>query len=193
MFRTSHSLFFAIALTIAIQSFTFSTSAGQSSSGPSVLDLIYRQKYDDAITRAEEILERDPRNAEALTYRATASLYQTLNMSQAQKDFEEAFKAGGGATFFVTHSHEAFTTGADVDYCRGWLHLRAGTVEFVPLDSSHAFKLKYGELEEFKRNKLSKKAFHIKAGKETYNFRGRTNSEVEALLVVALYNSFARN
>lgn len=193
MFRTFHILFFALATAIAIQSFAFSSSAGQSSSGPTVLDLIYRQKYDDAITRLEEILERDPHNADALTYMATANLYQTLNIGQAQKQFEEAFKAGGGATFFVSHSHERFTTGADVDYCRGWLHLRPGTVEFVPLDGPHGFKLKYSEIEELKRNKLSKKAFHIKAGKDTFNFRGRTNSDDEALLVVALYNTFARN
>jgi tetratricopeptide (TPR) repeat protein len=193
MLRTFHLLFFAIATAIAVQSLAFSSRASQSASGPTALDLIYRQKYDDAITRLEEILESDPHNAEALTYMATANLYQTLNIDQAQKQFEEAFKAGGGATFFVTHSHEMFTTGADVDYCRGWLHLRRDTVEFVPLQGPHGFKLKYSEIEELKRNKISKKAFHIKAGKETFNFRGRTNSDDEALLIVALYNSFTRN
>lgn len=158
-----------------------------------ILDLIYRQKYNEAITRLEQVLERNPRNGEALTYLATASLYEELNFTKAQSDFKEAFKAGGGATFFVTHSHEKFSTGDVVDYCRGWLHLRTDGVEFVPIEGSHGFKFRYSEVEEFKTNRLSKKVFHIRVGEKNQNFRGRSNSEVEPLLIIALYRSFARN
>src|ERR1044072_9564551 len=77
-------------------------SSNQSLPTASALDLIYRQKYNDAITRLEEILEREPGNPEALTYLATANLYQTMDFTRAQKEFEDAFKTGGGATFFVT-------------------------------------------------------------------------------------------
>lgn len=158
-----------------------------------IRDLIYRQKYDEAITRLERVLEKDPRNGEGLTYLATAHLYQDLYFTKAQHDFKEAFKAGGGATFFVTHSHESFSTGDMVDYCRGWLHLRADGVEFVPIEGGHGFKFKYNELQEFKINRLSKRVFHIRIGEKNQNFRGRSNSEAEPLLIVALFQSFIRN
>jgi hypothetical protein len=203
MFRTSHysqvSTIIAIVIGLMISSLfakpahITGQTVAQASTNPAILDLIYRQKYNDAITRLEQVLESDPRNGEALTYLATANLYQTLNFSKAQTDFEDSFKAGGGATFFVTHSHEALTTDDVVDYCRGWLHLRRDTVEFVPIEGSHGFKVNFKQVDEFKRNRLTKKAFHIKLGEKSQNFRGRSNSETEALLIVALYNNFTRN
>ncbi len=158
-----------------------------------IRDLIYRQRYNEAITRLEQVLERDPGNGEALTYMATANLYHDLNFAKAQEDFKSAFKAGGGATFFITHSHEKFSTEDVVDYCRGWLHLRPDGIQFVPTEGSHGFKLKYSEVEEFKTNRLSKIVFHIKAGGKNQNFRGRSNSDLEPLLIIALYKSFARH
>src|SRR5437764_11231189 len=113
-----------------------------------ILDLIYRQRYDEAITRLEEVLEKEPGNGEALTYMATAKLYHDLNFTKAQNEFANAFKAGGGATFFVTHSHEKLNTDDVVDYCRGWLHLRADGIEFVPTEGPHRFTVRYGEVEE---------------------------------------------
>lgn len=154
------------------------------------LDLIKNQKYNEAITRLEQILEREPGNGEALTYMATANLYRNRDFFKAQSDFKEAFKAGGGATFFVTHSHEMITTSDVVDYCRGWLHLRKDSVEFSPAEGSHGFKVQVAQVTEFSVNKLSKKAFHIKAGGKTQNFRGRSNTDLEPLLIVALYKSF---
>ena len=165
----------------------------QSLTNAAALDLIYRQKYNDAINRLEQILEREPGNSETLTYLATANLYQTLDFIKAQKEFEDAFKGGGGATFFVTHAHEALATGDVVDYCRGWLHLRRDRIQFVPLDGTHVLDLTYGQVQEFKRNKVTKRAFHIKVDGKNQNFRGRSNSDTEALLIVALYNSFARS
>ena len=161
-----------------------------SSVGPVVLDLIQGQKYAEAITQLEQVLEREPGNSEALTYMATANLYRSRNFFKAQNEFKEAFKAGGGATFFVTHSHEMFTTSDVVDYCRGWLHLRKNTVEFVPTEGSHGFKHQVNQIEEFKINRLSKKAFHIKTGGKSQNFRGRSNTDLEPLLIIALYKSF---
>jgi len=158
-----------------------------------VLKLIERQSYNEAIARLEEILERDPRNAEALTYMATANLYQRRDFSKALDDFKEAFKAGGGATFFVVHSHEKFTTADVVNYCRGWLHLRKDGIEFVPGEGTHGFKCPFSDVEEFERNQLSKKIFHIKCGGKTQNFRGRSNTDLEPLLIVALYKSFTQN
>lgn len=157
------------------------------------LNLIYRQKYNEAITQLEQILETDPHNADALTFMATANLYQTLDFGRAKKEFDAAFKAGGGATFFVSHSHESLTTSDVVDYCRGWLHLRRDTIEFVPIEGAHGFKLNVSEVQEFKRNRLSKRVFHIKIGEKNQNFRGRSNTDFEALLIVALYNNFTRN
>jgi hypothetical protein len=159
---------------------------------PAVLDLIKSQKYNEAITQLEQILEREPANSEALTYMATANLYRNRDFFKAQTDFQEAFKAGGGATFFVTHSHEMLTTSDVVDYCRGWLHLRKNSVEFSPTEGSHGFKVEVNRVTEFAVNKLSKKAFHIKAGGKSQNFRGRSNTDLEPLLIVALYKNFKR-
>lgn len=195
MIRRSCS-FVLIAFGILIASLPAVTRGGEQNpqiSTSTALNLIYRQKYDDALNQLEQILETEPRNAEALTYAATANLYQTQDFARAQREFEMAFKAGGGATFFVNHSHESLTTSDVVDYCRGWLHLRRKTVEFVPVEGAHGFKLNFSEIQEFKRNRISKRAFHIKVGEKSQNFRGRSNTDVEALLIVALYNNFARN
>lgn len=159
---------------------------------PGILDLIYRQKYEDAITKLEDVLERDPNNAEALTYMATANLYLHLNFTRALDDFKDAFKAGGGALFVVTHSHEKFNTDYVADYCRGWLHLRKDGVEFIPIQGTHGFKLSYQQVEEFKINRLSKRAFHIKFNKKSQNFYTRSNSEFETLLIIALQKSFTQ-
>jgi hypothetical protein len=163
------------------------------SSTSQALTLIYRQKYNEAITQLELILETDPANSEALTYMATVNLYRNLQFLQSQAEFEKAYKAGGGATFFVTHSHEKLNTDDVVDYCRGWLHLRKNTLEFAPVDGSHGFKINCNQVEEIKRNRLSKKAFHIKTGGKNHDFRGRSNTELEPLLIIALYKSFANN
>ncbi|HVQ37034.1 MAG TPA: hypothetical protein VMS31_05855 [Pyrinomonadaceae bacterium] len=168
-------------------------AAVQTPTDPAILDLLYRLKYNEAITRLEQVLEKDPQNGEALTYTATAMLYQDLNFTKAKREFEEAFKVGGGATFFVTHSHEKFNTDDVVDYCRGWLHLRKDGVEFVPTEGRHGFQVKYNEVEEFKTNRLSKSTFHIKVGGKSQNFSGRTKGELEPLLIIALYKSFTRN
>lgn len=179
----------------ALLLFAKATQANQqtvssSSVGATVLNLIQGQKYNEAITQLEQILEREPGNSDALTYMATTNLYMSRNFFKAQTDFKEAFKAGGGATFFVTHSHEMFTTSDVVDYCRGWLHLRKNTVEFSPTDGSHGFKLQVDQITEFAINKLSKKAFHIKAGGKSQNFRGRSNTDLEPILIVALFKNF---
>jgi len=190
----------ALVISISLLCLTPTTSfhpaaqnSNQSLTTAAALDLIYRQKYNDAITRLEEILEREPRNPEALTYLTTANLYQTMDFTRAQKEFEDAFKTGGGATFFVTHAHEALATGDVVDYCRGWLHLRKNGIEFVPSEGTHGFKISYAEVEEFKVNRLSKRAFHIKFNKKSQNFYTRSNTEFEPLLIIALHKSFTRN
>ena len=180
----------AVVLLLATGAQANQQIVSSSSVGPAVLDLIHRQKYADAITQLEQVLEREPENSEALTYMATANLYRTRDFFKAQKEFKEAFNAGGGATFFVTHSHEMFTTADVVDYCRGWLHLRRNTVEFVPTEGSHGFKLQVNEIQEFKINRLSKKVFHIKTDGKSQNFRGRSNTDLEPLLIIALYKSF---
>jgi len=190
-----------IALTVAL--FVFSSfplrvcgrgqAVNQSVTSPAIPDLIYRQKYDDAITKLEEVLERDPKNADALTYMATANLYLHLNFTTALEDFQQAFNAGGGAIFVVTHSHEKFNTDYVADYCRGWLHLRKDGIQFVPTEGTHGFKLSYREVEEFKINRLSKRAFHIKFNKKSQNFYTRSNTEFEPLLIIALHKSFTRN
>lgn len=182
-------------IVLAIVLFARGSEANQqtvsaSSVEPAVMNLIQSQKYDEAINRLEQVLEREPGNSEALTYMATANLYRNRDFFKAETEFKEAFKAGGGATFFVTHSHEMFTTADVVNYCRGWLHLRKNSVEFSPSEGSHGFKLQVKEVQEFKINRLSKKAFHIKIGGKSQNFRGRSNTDLEPILIVALYKNF---
>lgn len=201
MLLSSHRLRFSGFLSLLIGLFVASCpndlfaqeqATNQATTSPVILELIYRQKYNDAIIRLEEILERDPRNPEALTYMATAKLYLRRNFTAALEDFKEALAAGGGATFFVTHSHEEFNTDYVADYCRGWLHLRKDRVEFVPTEGTHGFNLSYDTIEEFKINRLSKRAFHIKFNKKSQNFYTRTNTELEPLLIIALQKSLTR-
>jgi len=156
------------------------------------LDLIRLQHYNDAINRLEGILEARPAEPEALTYLATAQMYMDKDFLKAQKSFEAAFRAGGGASFFVSHSHEKIGGNDLVDYCRGWLHLRKSGVRFVPVEGGHGFDQGYSSIVEVQRNRFAKTLFHIKYSEKSQNFRGRTGDESEALLVVALFKKFAR-
>ena len=154
--------------------------------------LVRQQRYGDAISRLEQFLETSPENGEALTYLAAAQLYADRDHLKAQEAFTRAFRAGGGASFFVTHSHESMMSGEDVtNYCRGWLHLRRGRLEFAPDEGAHGFSARFADIVEFKQNR-HRKFFHVKLGGANQNFRPRTGEELETLLILALYKRFSR-
>jgi tetratricopeptide (TPR) repeat protein len=181
---------FLIHLAAADLSFRFEQDA-QNEPAAAALDLIRLRKYNEAITKLDRILEREPRNGEALTYLVTANLYLERDFTKAKEDFDKAYTFGGGATFFVTHSHENVLAGDDfVDYCRGWLHLRRTGITFVPTEGDHGFKLAFADVAEFKPNRFGKTLFHIKSAGKTQNFRGFTSTELERLLIIACFKSF---
>jgi tetratricopeptide (TPR) repeat protein len=154
--------------------------------------LIRQQHYDSAISRLEQYLETAPDDPEALTYLAAAQLYSDHDYLKAEESFERAFRAGGGASFFVTHSHETMLSGEDItSYCRGWLHLRRGGLEFVPDEGDHGFRMTYAEVAEIKQNR-HKTFFHVKRAGGNQNFRPRSDDERETLLILALYKKFSR-
>lgn len=154
-------------------------------------DLIRQQRYNDAITRLEQTLEDQPAQPDALEMMGAAVLYSERNFIKAQKLFEQSFQAGGGGAFIVSHSHEALGSDELADYCRGWLLLRKGEVEFAPETSEHGFRLLLADLKEFKQNRF-RRLFHIKDGDKTYNFRPRTGDENEVLLILILAKKFSR-
>jgi tetratricopeptide (TPR) repeat protein len=154
--------------------------------------LIRQQRYNDAINLLEQRLETSPDDGEALAYFGAAKLYADHDFLKAQEMFERSFRAGGGASFFVSHSHESAMSGEDItSYCRGWLHLRRGGLEFVPEDGEHGFKMPFADVVELKQNRL-KTFFHLKRGGANQNFRPRTSDERETLLILALYKKFSR-
>jgi tetratricopeptide (TPR) repeat protein len=156
------------------------------------LELMAQQRYNAAISKLEEVLETSPKDARAIGYLGTAQLYARRDFTKAQKLLEEALGVGGDAAFWVNHSHEKLTSGEMTEYCRGWLHVRKGEVEFAPADKEHAFRLTSSEIKEFKQNRMSKTLFHIQADKKTYNFRPRTGDEREVWLIIALFNKYSR-
>lgn len=154
--------------------------------------LIVQQRYDEAISKLEPLLEASPEDPEALTCLATARLYADRDYAKAEEMFERALRAGGGASFIVNHSHESMMSGEDTtDYCRGWLYLRRDGVEFVPEEGDHGFRVSYADVTEFKQNR-HKSFFHIKHGGGNQNFRPRSGQELETLLILALYKKFSR-
>lgn len=190
--------FVLLAITAQIAAFAnntdlpnFCVNQNTPSDATRVLNLIRNQRYNDALTLLERILEKDPKNGEALTYLATANLYLDRNFTKAKEEFDCAYQQGGGATFLVSHSHENVLAADEiVDYCRGWLHLRRSGIQFVPLEGDHGFNLAFSEVSEFKQNRFGKSLFHIKVGGKNQNFRGRTGLDLEALLIIAVYKSF---
>ena len=154
-------------------------------------DLVRERRYKDAITKLEEVLEAAPQHAEALSLMGAARLYGELDFIKAKKLFEASFSEGGGATFWVNHSHERVSTSELSDYCRGWFYVRKDGVEFAPEHSEHGFRLSYLELKELEQNRLFKSQFHIKDGQKTFNFRPRTGDEGEVWLVVAMFKKFS--
>jgi tetratricopeptide (TPR) repeat protein len=153
----------------------------------SAREMIKQQKYNDAISLLEQILEQRPESADALSLLATSYMYTTHDFLKTLTRFQDAFKSGGYALFWVSHSHEKLGTSELADYCRGWLYLRANEVEFAPEKSDHGFRLSYSQIQEVAQNKVSKRLFHIKDSTRTYNFRPRSGEESEVMLVVALY------
>src|SRR5579885_636918 len=156
------------------------------------LSLVRQQHYDNAIEKLQEVLEVKPNDPDALTYLATAKLYKSRNFIEAEKSFEEAFRAGGGAAFWVNHSHEKLANSEMADYCHGWLHLRKNKIEFVPENSDHSFSLGPYEITEVKQNRLAKSLFHLQYDKKTLNFKPRTGDESEVLLILILYKKFVQ-
>jgi len=154
-------------------------------------ELIRERRYKDAITKLEEALETAPNNAEALSLLGAAYLYGEQDFIKAKKTFEASSGAGGGATFWVNHSHEKLGTSELSDYCRGWFYIRKGGIEFSPEHSDHGFRLSYGEVKELKQNRLFKSQFHINDGQKTFNFRPRTGDEGEVWLVVAMFKNLS--
>jgi len=153
-------------------------------------ELIQQARYDAAIGRLEEVLEAEPNHPDALMYMGTAILYSERDYLKAKEWFEKSFRAGGGAAFLVSHSHEVLSTGDLADTCRGWLFLRKGEAEFASDKSEHAFRLSHSEIKEFKQNRLTRQMFHIEREKKNFNFRPRSGEEGEVLLILALYKKF---
>lgn len=154
--------------------------------------LIRQQRFNDAVNRLELFLETTPSDAEALAFYGTAQMYADRDFLKAQQTFEASFSAGGGASFWVNHSHQSSFDGDDLtDYCRGWLHLRKEGVEYVPDEGDHGFRMPYSDIAEFKQNRF-KTFFHIKREGKHQNFRPRTAEQRETLLILVLYKKFAR-
>jgi Flp pilus assembly protein TadD len=66
--------------------------------------MIFQGRYNEAIGKLEQVLETAPQQPEAMTYLATAQLYLEGDFLKAQKRFEEAYRAGGGASFLVNQN-----------------------------------------------------------------------------------------
>ena len=180
----------AFILIIAIL-FSFLPQASVPKEVAMAREMIAQRRYDDAVSKLEQTLEAKPGQADALMFMGAAVLYGEMNFLKAQKLFEQSFQAGGGAVFWVNHSHEKLGTEEMADYCRGWLYLRKGEIEFAPSDGEHSFRLAYSDIKEFKQNRFTK-LFHIKDSNKTFNFRPRSGDGGEILLTLALYKKFAR-
>jgi tetratricopeptide (TPR) repeat protein len=155
-------------------------------------ELILERRYKDAITKLEEALETSPNHAEALSLLGAAYLYGDGDFIKAKKTFDASSRAGGGATFWVNHSHEKLGTSEPSDYCRGWFYVGKEGIEFAPEHGQHGFRLSYLGLKELKQNRLFKSQFHVNDGQKTFNFRPRTGDEGEVWLVVAMFKNLSK-
>src|SRR5262249_54046572 len=112
----------------------------------SAREMVKQRRYQDAINALEDILDKRPAQADAVSLLAASNMYSSGDFVRALGSFEEAIKAGGYAIFWVSHSHEKIGTSELADYCRGWLYIRANEIEFVPDNSDHGFRLVYTEV-----------------------------------------------
>ena len=154
-------------------------------------ELLRQQRYDAALATLEEFLEASPRHAEALSLMGTTHLYRRRDFLKAKSLFEESFRKGGGATFWVHHSHEKFGDALLADYCRGWLYFDKNGMTFTTDFAGHSFELKYSAVKEIKQNRLVPSHFHVKDGARNFNFSPRTGDEGEVWLIVAMYKKFS--
>lgn len=162
--------------------------------------MIKDERYDDAINKLEQLLATKPNDPEALTLLATARIYKDRDYLKGKELFEAAIKQGGGASFFVGHSHEVtvMSVGDPSNYCRGWLHLRKGTLSFVPDSSTHSIELAAADIKEFGRHGIHKKLVHVETKKDKdgkdhkFNFAPRSRLESETLLIIVMHQKLAR-
>ena len=166
--------------------------AGGQQNLSSARELVRQQRYDAAVSRLEEFLEASPNNAEALSLMGAAQLYSRRDFLKAKALFEESFRAGGGATFWVHHSHEKLGDELLADYCRGWLYLDKTGITFTAEVEDHSFRLQYSAVKEIKQNRFFHSLFHVKDGARTFNFRPRTGEEAEVLLILTMYLKFSK-
>lgn len=182
-----------ICLLVLIFGFLRVSGKGQAPvNASSALELIKQQQYNQAINKLEQILELSPNHPEALSYLGAAYLYGEGNIARAQELFYRSLQVGGGATFFVQHSHEKLGTSELADYCRGWFYIRKGEVEYSSENGQHSFRISRREIVDMAQNRLSRSMFHVKYGGENFNFRTRSGAEREVLLILVLYQKFAR-
>lgn len=158
------------------------------------LDLIRKQQYDNAINVLEQVLETKPNDTEAVAYMGAALLYSQLRIDNARKWYEKSLESGGQAIFWVNYTKETLFGGNIEDDSRGWLRLRKGEIEFSPVDGNSLEILRFSpsQIKEIKQNRTSKRMFHIKSGGKTYNFRPRSGTEEETLLIIILYQKYTQ-
>lgn len=182
-----------LILATVLLSFAASALSQGTPTVASARDAIERGRYEIAVEDLMELSGGGKTNPEALTFLATARMYRDRRFYDSFKEFGGAFAAGGGASFVVAHSHEALSDAEVVNVCRGWLHLRLGTVEFESSESGHSFRVASADIEEIEPNKLSKSLFHVRTGGKVWNFRPRTATKDESQLVSLVFNKFVRS
>jgi len=148
--RTCFTLFMLL-----VSLFSNSMVIGQTNISPSTaLDLIRKQRYDDAINVLEQILEVNANNTEAIAYMGAAQSYSQLRIENAQKFYEKSLQSGGQAIFWVNYTKETLFGGNIEDDSRGWLRLRKGEIEFSPVDGNSIEPLRFSpsQIKEIKQN-----------------------------------------
>lgn len=180
---------------LVVNLFSSSIVVGQTNPSTSTaLELIRKQRYNEAINALEQLLEVNPDNTEAIAYMGAAQLYSQLRIENAQKYYEKSLQSGGEAIFWVTYTKETLFGGNIEDDSRGWLHLRKGEIIFSPVegDSLEPVRFSPSQIKEIKQNRTSKRMFHIKSGDKTYNFRPRSGTEEETLLIIIFYQKYVQ-
>ena len=151
-------------------------------------DLFTRGKYAEMAGKLEEVWEQDQSDAKVAEYLGMGYLYGERSASKARTVMMAAIALGGQATFLVQHSHEhlGVLNGSTMNqYCTGRISITPGKLNFIADSGEHSLLVTPDELKDFRVLSLTGR-ITVKAGKQSYTFRVKSQTRDEAVLLEQL-------
>jgi hypothetical protein len=187
----SHMRHFLLAVVWVAAFLALNLGAGQSGRHADLkmqgIQAFEKGRYSETAGKLEEIWEEDQSDPKVAEYLAMGYLYGEKSVEKAAPVMQKAIADGGQASFLVVHSHEhgGFLHGDVISqFCTGRISIVPGKLIFVSDDQpEHNVTVFPADLTDFSVLGGAPGRIHIKAAGKTYNFRVKSETRKEAVLL----------